>query len=248
MPTVSLPQSLRDLTGGAAEAQAAGATLRELLGSLEARFPGIAERLMAERGRLRPYLTILVGERDVRQLGGLDALLAEDALVTILPAIAGGSGKAGRASARRSAILPAEALAALAREAERAWPEEACGLILARGESEARLVPLANAIEPASRWRAFAADPAQLLAALQAAEKAGERLVGIYHSHCDGDAGLSPLDEAAALDSEGRPLWPGVALVVVAVEAGRAGEARAYRWEAGGFRRLALALGSVQIE
>jgi sulfur-carrier protein len=44
MPRVFIPAQLRSLTG-AAQVEVEGATVREVVNSLEARFPGIRERL-----------------------------------------------------------------------------------------------------------------------------------------------------------------------------------------------------------
>ncbi|MBI1356052.1 MAG: molybdopterin synthase sulfur carrier subunit [Acidobacteria bacterium] len=96
MPRVFLPTMLRELTGGAAELEAAGATVRELLDELEARHPGLRARL-CDGDRLRSNLAVAVNG-EVEPLGLL-ARVQPDAEVHFVPAIAGGSG------ARRSAFV-----------------------------------------------------------------------------------------------------------------------------------------------
>jgi proteasome lid subunit RPN8/RPN11 len=51
----------------------------------------------------------------------------------------------------------------------------------------------------------------------------------IYHSHIDAGAYFSETDRRNAL-IDGQPAYPGTTYVVVAVDIGRAGAARAYRW------------------
>lgn len=60
MPRVFIPPPLRRLTGGQAETEAQGETVRALLDDLESRFPGIRDRLCQD-DRLRTGLTIVIG-------------------------------------------------------------------------------------------------------------------------------------------------------------------------------------------
>lgn len=86
--TVKVPTQLRSLTGGADEVQAEGKTLRELIDGLEAKHPGLRDRLLDEKG-VRRFVNIYVGDEDVRFLEGL-ATNVEGQVVSIVPAIAGG--------------------------------------------------------------------------------------------------------------------------------------------------------------
>ena len=90
--TVRVPTPLRSLTGGLAEVEAEGGTLRQVVEDLDRRYPGIAERLVDERG-IRRFVNLYVGDEDARFLGGLDAEVADGATVSIVPAIAGGAGR-----------------------------------------------------------------------------------------------------------------------------------------------------------
>lgn len=134
-----------------------------------------------------------------------------------------------------SAELPLgldEAAATILEAARRAWPREACGLLLGEGDRTAG-VRLRGALETrnvAGPGR-FTLDPADFLAKEGRARAEGLAVVGIWHSHAtDGeprarDAAPSALDRAGA--------WPGWLQVIAAV--GPAGDAllRAY-WPAGG--------------
>ena len=88
---VRIPTPLRGLTGGAAEVQADGASVAEAISQLEARYPGIAQRLKDENGELRRFVNLYVNGEDVRFLQGLDTHLKAGDEVSIVPAVAGGA-------------------------------------------------------------------------------------------------------------------------------------------------------------
>ena len=88
--TVRLPGALRDAVGGDNKVTADGATLGEVLDDIEARHPGFRDRVLDERGRLRTYVNVYIGEADARAQGGLDAPVPEDGEVMVIPAMAGG--------------------------------------------------------------------------------------------------------------------------------------------------------------
>ncbi|MGV9714084.1 MoaD/ThiS family protein [Gordonia sp. NPDC003424] len=87
--TVSIPTILRTHTGGEKRVEAGGATLAEVIDSLESANPGIKERLVAD-GKLHRFVNIYVNDEDVRFSGGLDTSVDDGDDVTILPAVAGG--------------------------------------------------------------------------------------------------------------------------------------------------------------
>jgi len=90
MAIVRIPTPLRTLTGGKDEVEAAGGTVRELVEDLEARHPGVRDRLLDEKG-VRRFINIFVGDEDIRFLDGLDTKLEGKERISIVPAIAGGS-------------------------------------------------------------------------------------------------------------------------------------------------------------
>ena len=88
MPTVWIPSLMRDLTGGVTTVQVEGATVRQVIAALEARFPGIQDRLV-EGDRLRRALTVSVDGEVTRY--GLRAAVTEQSEVHFLPAVSGGA-------------------------------------------------------------------------------------------------------------------------------------------------------------
>ena len=88
--TVRIPTQLRELSGGAAEVSADGATVTEVLKDVEAKHPGFAERLFDESGELRRFVNVFVADEDIRFLDGVNTATADGATVSIVPAVAGG--------------------------------------------------------------------------------------------------------------------------------------------------------------
>jgi sulfur-carrier protein len=88
---VRIPTILRSYTGGEKAVEGSGATLDELVLDLDARNPGLRERIV-EDGQLRRFVNVYVNDEDVRFLGGLATPISDGDAVTILPAVAGGAG------------------------------------------------------------------------------------------------------------------------------------------------------------
>ncbi|HVH46581.1 MAG TPA: MoaD/ThiS family protein [Labilithrix sp.] len=84
-----IPAALRTLTGGADEVKGTGGTVGEVIADLDARHPGLKDRLIDEKG-VRRFINIYVGEEDVRFTGGLGTELKSGDQISIIPAIAGG--------------------------------------------------------------------------------------------------------------------------------------------------------------
>jgi len=92
---VRIPTILRTYTGGEKSVDGSGATLVELIDDLEARHPGIKDRLIeAKDGQydLRRFVNLYVNDEDVRFTGGLGTELSDGDQVVVLPAVAGGAG------------------------------------------------------------------------------------------------------------------------------------------------------------
>ncbi len=88
--SVKIPTPLRRVTGGVAQVDGEGASVRELIDDLERQFPGMRERLCDENGTLRRFVNVFVGDEDIRFLEGIDTQLEDGAQVSIIPAVAGG--------------------------------------------------------------------------------------------------------------------------------------------------------------
>lgn len=89
--TVKIPTQLREAVGGAPELEFDQVpTLQDLIARLRETHPGLVERIADEQGELRRFVNVYVGDEDVRFLEGLGTPLDDGAVVSILPAVAGG--------------------------------------------------------------------------------------------------------------------------------------------------------------
>ena len=88
--TVRIPTTLRPLAGGASEVSVEGATVRDVIASLDATHPGFMDRLIDESGGLHRYVNVFVDDDDVRFADGLATSVPDGQTVAIVPAVAGG--------------------------------------------------------------------------------------------------------------------------------------------------------------
>jgi molybdopterin synthase sulfur carrier subunit len=86
---VRIPTVLRTYTGGQKAVHGNGATLQEVLEDIDARNPGLKDRIV-EAESLRRFVNVYVNDEDVRFSGGLSAVTADGDVVVVLPAVAGG--------------------------------------------------------------------------------------------------------------------------------------------------------------
>jgi molybdopterin converting factor small subunit len=86
---VRIPTIMRNFTDGAKAVAGDGSTLEELFADLDARHPGLRDRLVDDKG-LRRFVNVYLNDEDVRFLGGLETQVADGDTVTVLPAVAGG--------------------------------------------------------------------------------------------------------------------------------------------------------------
>ncbi|ALF90454.1 MULTISPECIES: MoaD/ThiS family protein [Ralstonia solanacearum species complex] len=89
---VHIPALLRPLTNDQKRVEASGASVREVIEHLERHHPGIQARLMQD-GRLHRFMNLYVNDDDIRFAGELAAPVRAGDSITILPAVAGGSGR-----------------------------------------------------------------------------------------------------------------------------------------------------------
>ena len=88
--TVRVPTILRTYTKGVAEVAVEGATLADVVASLDATYPGIGARVLDDEGRLRRFVNVYVDDEDVRFADGLGTATPAGSTVSVIPAVAGG--------------------------------------------------------------------------------------------------------------------------------------------------------------
>ena len=89
--TVEIPTALRRFTDGVQSIECSSATLPELLGEIEQRFPAINKHLRDDSGQVRRFVNIYVNEEDIRFLGGNEYRFRDGDRVLVVPSIAGGA-------------------------------------------------------------------------------------------------------------------------------------------------------------
>ena len=87
---VRIPAPLQKLTHNKQEIESKASNIKELILDLEKQFPGIKERLLDETGKIRRFINFYVNDEDIRFLKQDETALSDGALVSIIPAIAGG--------------------------------------------------------------------------------------------------------------------------------------------------------------
>lgn len=87
---VRVPTILRTYTSGEKTVEAEGDSLEAVVKDLDARYPGIGDRLLDDSG-LRRFVNVYLNDEDVRFLDGLQTSVSDADSITILPAVAGGS-------------------------------------------------------------------------------------------------------------------------------------------------------------
>ena len=86
---VRIPTILRTFTSGQKAVHGDGATLLQVIDDVEARHPGLKDRLV-DTDNLRRFVNVYVNDEDVRFSGGLSAATSDGDVVVVLPAVAGG--------------------------------------------------------------------------------------------------------------------------------------------------------------
>lgn len=90
MATIIIPTPLRKFTNNASKLSVTAGTVGEAILHLSADFPDLKKHLLDEQGQIRSFLNIFVGDDDIRDLQQGKTPLQANAVVSIVPAIAGG--------------------------------------------------------------------------------------------------------------------------------------------------------------
>ncbi len=87
---VRIPAPLRTFAGNEPALRANPGTVGEVLDELGCLYPQLLQRILAPDGELRPFVNVFIGRTNVRGLDGLATPVPPGAIVSILPAVAGG--------------------------------------------------------------------------------------------------------------------------------------------------------------
>lgn len=135
-------------------------------------------------------------------------------------------------------ISPLAVLKSITDAAEKAYPEEACGLLVGRRHRRNTLIE--TAIESAnvttgSKTKRFEVDPKTRFDVMRAVDGSAQSIIGLYHSHPDYPSEPSETDKQMIFE-------PDLIWLIVSVITGQAVHIGAFRPVEGAaqFRRLSL--------
>jgi sulfur-carrier protein len=87
---IRIPPGMRSLTDNQALVEVRGASVQDIIASLETSFPGMQGRLRDPQGKQRKFVNIYVNGVDIRCLQQQGTALGEQDEVDIVAAVAGG--------------------------------------------------------------------------------------------------------------------------------------------------------------
>ena len=89
--TVRIPTALRAFAGNQARTEVHAKTVGEAIEGLVRAHPDLKKHLYEDDGRLRSFVNVFRGDKDVRTLDGLATTLSDGDTILIVPSVAGGA-------------------------------------------------------------------------------------------------------------------------------------------------------------
>ena len=90
MAKLIIPTPLRKFTNDEGTFQSAGKTVKEVIHELISQHDGLRQHLLDDNGGIRSFVRVYVGDEDNNRLQKEETPVSSDAVVSIIPAIAGG--------------------------------------------------------------------------------------------------------------------------------------------------------------
>ena len=91
MATVIIPTPLRKFTNNTAKVNVVASNVNEAVSSITTEFPELKKHLLDENGRIRTFVNVFVGDDDIRDLKQEETKVNSSTVISIVPAIAGGT-------------------------------------------------------------------------------------------------------------------------------------------------------------
>ena len=85
-----MPTPMRTYVNGQAEVIVSGANVAEAVENLLVLFPAMRQHLTNEHGDLRSFVNLFLEGRNIRDLQGMDTPLEAEAILLLVPSVAGG--------------------------------------------------------------------------------------------------------------------------------------------------------------
>jgi molybdopterin converting factor small subunit len=90
MATIIIPTPLRKFTNNTAKVNVQANDVQAVVDELTLNFPDLKKHLLDEKGNIRSFVNIFVGDDDIRNLQKGQTPVKEETVISIVPAIAGG--------------------------------------------------------------------------------------------------------------------------------------------------------------
>lgn len=90
MAKIIIPTPLRKFTNNESTFDTKGATVREAIHELTSTHAGLGKHLLDADQNIRSFIRIYVGDDDINTLNKDATSVSQDAVISIIPAIAGG--------------------------------------------------------------------------------------------------------------------------------------------------------------
>jgi adenylyltransferase/sulfurtransferase len=102
---IHIPTPLRSFTAGAETVAVSGNTVAEVFTNLTTQYPELQQQLFNTEGKLRSFVNVYLNDEDLRYLPSKEATsVATTDELTIIPSIAGGTGRLGQDASRQDSI------------------------------------------------------------------------------------------------------------------------------------------------
>lgn len=92
MSKIIIPTPLRKFTGNTATVEVNASTIEKAFQALAGQYPEIKTHIFDDDGNIRSFMRIYLGDEDIQTLQKETTPIDENSVISIIPAIAGGSG------------------------------------------------------------------------------------------------------------------------------------------------------------
>ena len=92
MATIIIPTPLRKFTNQQTRITVEGKTIKEAFSDLILNYPDVKKNLIDENEKIRGFVNIFLEDEDIRNLQKEETIIQPNSVISIIPAIAGGSG------------------------------------------------------------------------------------------------------------------------------------------------------------
>lgn len=91
MAQIIIPTPLRKFTNNQPRLNVSGLNVQEALQDAAALYPDLKDNILDENNKLRGFVRVYVGDEDIEVLNNEATEVSNDSVISIIPAIAGGS-------------------------------------------------------------------------------------------------------------------------------------------------------------